>query len=112
MQVKDVTDAQVFAYLDEYGRGNPLEALQQKDGVPFKVALRKLERMVGMGWLQYGSSLNYVWITEEGKARLRELGIRRGFKPLPLFTLEHVEAFAEAVRKAMGLAEPPRYVGR
>lgn len=40
---------------------------------PFKVVLRKLEKLADQGLIEYGTSLNFPWLTEEGEELLNEL---------------------------------------
>lgn len=40
---------------------------------PFKVVLRKLEKLDGQGLIEYGTSLNFPWLTEEGEELLKQL---------------------------------------
>ena len=59
MQVKDITDKQCHqATLN--GR-RTLDNLVQLTGAPCKVALRKLERMVEQGKMDYGTSVASAW---------------------------------------------------
>ena len=73
MQVKDVSDAQVLTLFPacayEYRRAIDLLTAQ---GVPEKVALRKVERLVDRGWLEYGSTIACVWLTPCGLVARQE----------------------------------------
>ena len=73
MHRRDITDAQVFrsfAKAEEWELGHPIKDLEEQ-GVPYKVALRKVEQMVNRGLFDYGVSINYVWLTEQGAELMR-----------------------------------------
>lgn len=72
MQVKDVTDAQVLLLCPPDGVACVLSNLITQ-GVPEKVALRKIEQLVDRAWLEYGVSINYVWLTPLGKTERQAL---------------------------------------
>lgn len=41
-------------------------------GIPFKVALRSGERLSNQRLIDYGTSLNYPWLTDTGRVYLSE----------------------------------------
>ena len=47
--------------------------IAQRTGCVEKQAVRKLEKASERGWVDYGTSINFPWLTDEGKARLAEL---------------------------------------
>ena len=59
MKRSDITDERVFAILDA-GDGRVIDALVAQ-GVPVKVAYRKVQHMDRRGLIDYGTSLNHVW---------------------------------------------------
>lgn len=52
----------------EYGT---VTALVRITGAPPKVALRKIEKLVDRGLIEYGASINSAWLTAEGKAAIK-----------------------------------------
>lgn len=52
----------------------PLIALQNK--YPFKVVLRKMEKLVDRGLIEYGVNITYAWPTPEGHELLNSLAVR------------------------------------
>lgn len=66
------------AYRDQQGRLSepghrwPYE-IAEAAGYPWKVAYRRMERLVELGFVDYGVSLRTGWLTEKGRARLAEL---------------------------------------
>lgn len=59
MKRGDITDEQVLAIIDS-GNGRVIDALTAQ-GVPAKVAFRKLQHMDQRGLIDYGTSLHHVW---------------------------------------------------
>ena len=49
-----------------------IECLSIKEGIPYKVAWRRLEKASDRGYLDYGTSIKGAWLTPEGKAALDE----------------------------------------
>ena len=41
-------------------------------GIPWKVALRRLEKAESNGWLDYGVSIDWCWLTQAGTTALNE----------------------------------------
>lgn len=85
MKRSDVSDRQALEAVRPSGEQlPPLDGLNymendsalqrlQHAGVPFKIALRKLEHLDDRGLIEYGVSLNYPWRTEKGEAELARL---------------------------------------
>jgi len=72
MAMKDVSDIRVLEAVRELNiRGYPKpaahELLSKWTGQPEKVCLRCVERAVSRGYLDYGVSLNWPWLTPEGE---------------------------------------------
>jgi len=77
MAMKDITDAQVCRAVQDFRDRNldlpwPYEALAAETGQPEKVCFRAMERADRRGFLEYGVSLRTAWLTEKGKALLKE----------------------------------------
>jgi hypothetical protein len=86
MATKDITDLQVLeAYRDSWAsrepglkigaptaRRFPYELLQERTGQPFKVCWRAMERAHGRDLVDYGVNLRSGWLTDKGKALLKE----------------------------------------
>ena len=47
--------------------------IARRTGCAEKQAVRKLEKASGRLWIDYGTSINFPWLTDEGKAKLAEL---------------------------------------
>lgn len=54
------------------GKLPPFNMLMRKYNAPWKVVLRAMERDMGKGYLDYGTSIRTAWLTEEGKMKLQE----------------------------------------
>lgn len=82
MATKDITDKQVCeAYAEaERQRGPewendyeyPYEILMRITGEPEKVCYRAMERADERGYVEYGVSLRTGWLTDKGKALLKQ----------------------------------------
>lgn len=57
----------------ESGRGRVTDSLMEKYNLPYKVCLRAIEREDARGFLDWGVSIDYPWLTEKGRAELERL---------------------------------------
>ena len=79
-QLKHVPELEMLrairAFREDLEGGNlraPFPYERLGDRFPWKVLYRKMEQMDEKGCLEYGVSLSTGWLTDKGKARLREL---------------------------------------
>lgn len=49
-----------------------VECLSLKEGIPYKVALRRMEKASAHQYLDYGTSIRSAWLTPEGHAAIAE----------------------------------------
>jgi hypothetical protein len=70
-QVKDIPDRTALLFAKEWStRQSPMgvvDRLRSELGVPEKVALRKVERLISRNLLDYGVSPYHAWLTPEGE---------------------------------------------
>lgn len=70
MQAKDIPDIHVIELAGSWSAGFGrcvLDALVD-EGVPIKVAMAKIDKLIRRGWLEYGTSPRCAWPTPEGEA--------------------------------------------
>lgn len=76
MATKDISDRDVCrafeAYQKDYGKF-PYEYLMEWTGEPMKVCWRAMERADRRGLVEYGVSLRTGWLTDAGRAALKEI---------------------------------------
>jgi hypothetical protein len=81
MACKDISDKQVcqaYAKMRELIENDnipapmPYDYLQEMTGECFKVCYRSMERAYNRGYIEYGVSLRTGWLTDKGKALLKE----------------------------------------
>ena len=74
MKASDIEDAHVIRLAAAWREGSALGvvAALQAEGVPYKVAFHKVEKMSSRHLLDYGVSPHYAWPTPEGLALLRK----------------------------------------
>jgi hypothetical protein len=73
-QRKDLKTDAVIKVIDTcWQTSPPLGALRVLTimGIPEKVAIRKLEQLEDLGYIEYGVSIGYCWLTDNGKAQLQ-----------------------------------------
>lgn len=88
MQLKDITDFQVLIAHNKYKNvlNDPRLPFDLHEAVqlPYqwlfhhydcdpKLALKKIEKLVDKGYLEYGVNICYAWMTEEGEKYFKEL---------------------------------------
>jgi hypothetical protein len=81
MATKDITDKQVveaYLYCRYFNESNPPEywiqpyrLLHDKTGQPYKVCQSAISRAVDRGYIDYGVSIDYGWVTGAGRELLK-----------------------------------------
>lgn len=69
MKRADIDDAAVLALV---GNAVDVAELMVERGIPYKLALAKLEHLSDRGLIDYGVVLNRPWLTDAGRALLAE----------------------------------------
>lgn len=72
MARKDVTDEIICKFADEAAGGFLTDKLVAVTGEPRKVVCQALERAYDHGLIKYGVSLRTAWLTDKGRAFLKE----------------------------------------
>lgn len=70
MKLKDIPVEEVLIQQQKWWKNNELpftyEVLGEKYGSE-KLVYKKMEKLAGLGYLEYGVSLRTAWLTEKGK---------------------------------------------
>lgn len=71
MKSSDIPDDVLLSYIDSATSTADMREFRL-DGaeVPYKVVVAKLIRFEQRGWIEYGVSINFVWLTPKGKEKL------------------------------------------
>lgn len=54
------------------GAQDCIKLLSDAESVPYKVSLRRIEKAVDKGFLEFGTNIRFCWLTSEGKMALSE----------------------------------------
>jgi hypothetical protein len=74
MATKDISDLTVCVVVATCRPGDTVPAaLQAETGEPLKVCFAAMARAERHGWIDFGDSANFPWLTDAGRELVRDL---------------------------------------